>query len=82
MLLLKFFLLSALLAVITCCTDNCQCGEVIECYLKKCEDPLTYEGDIIIIHGKLCKKHRSQLKYADMYVTLIDDKCLGIPNCR
>ena len=80
-----FFLLYISVQYISTCEINCECRvNESECFLSTCQDELDYMISSLIIHGKLCPRHRIALRQNDktLQLLLMDDFCTGLLNCR
>ena len=81
-----FLAVSGLVNVTESCQDNCVCYEdEAECTVMSCsllELDTTY--GVLTLHGLLCPEQRRFLEeIVDVtFITLKDDYCNEIPNCR
>lgn len=70
---------------VSTCQINCECRvDESECFLSTCQDELDYITSSLIVHGKLCPRHRIALSQNDktLQLLLMDDSCVGLVNCR
>ena len=73
-------------AAVANCLPNCICRShpniMSECWLSSCLDSVDLAAAMLSVHGTLCHDHRNELRESRQKLTLFDDYCFGIENCR